>query len=77
MKDLKLIGKGIFSKVYSNNSLDYVIINKNDYIKEAMAFNWFPDSRHFPKIEEIKIENKYYWKMKKYNKTKKNKRCFK
>ena len=36
-----------------------------------MAFNWFPDSRYFPKIEEIEIEGEYFWKMKKYNKTKK------
>ncbi|NLA08587.1 MAG: hypothetical protein GX873_02780 [Parcubacteria group bacterium] len=71
MKGLKLIGKGLFSKVYSTDDLDYVIINKNDYIKEAMAFDWFPDSRYFPKIDEIKINDDYYWKMKKYNKTKK------
>ena len=71
MKGLKLIGAGLFSKVYSEESLDYVIINKNDYIKEAMAFNWFPESQYFPKIEEIEIEEEYYWKMKKYNKTKK------
>ena len=71
MKDLKLIGKGLFSKVFSNDMLDYVIINKNDYIKEAMSFNWFPESIHFPKIEDIEIEGEYYWKMKKYNKTKK------
>ena len=71
MKGLKLIGKGLFSKVYSNSDLDYVIINKNDYIKEAMAFEWFPDSKYFPKIEEIEIGEDYYWKMKKYNKTRK------
>ena len=71
MKNLKLIGKGAFSKVYTSLELDYVVITKGDYIKEAMAFNWFPDSIHFPKIEEIKIGNEYFWKMKKYNKTKK------
>ena len=71
MKGLKLIGKGLFSKVYFNDNIDYVIINKNDYIKEAMAFDWFPESIHFPKIEDIEIEGEYYWKMKKYNKTKK------
>lgn len=70
MKNLKLIGKGAFSKVYSSEVLDYVIITKCDYIKEAMAFNWFPDSIHFPIIEEIEIEGEYYWKMKKYKKTK-------
>ena len=71
MKGLKLIGKGLLSKVYSNDNIDYVVINKNDYIKEAMAFEWFPESIHFPKIEELEIEGEYYWKMKKYNKTKK------
>jgi len=71
MKSLKLIGAGLFSKVYSNDALDYVIITKKDCIKEAMAFNWFPESRYFPKIEEIEIEGDHYWKMKKYNKTKK------
>ena len=71
MKGFKLIGKGLFSKVYSDDNLDYVIINKNDYIKEAMAFEWFPDSKYFPKIEEIEIEGEYYWKSKKYDKTRK------
>ena len=36
-----------------------------------MAVEWFPESIHFPKIEEIEIKDNYYWKMKKYNKTKK------
>ena len=71
MKGLNLIGKGLFSNVYSEESLDYVVITKNDYIKEAMAVEWFPESIHFPKIEEIEIKGDYYWKMKKYNKTKK------
>ena len=71
MKSLKLIGAGLFSKIYSADALDYVIITKKDYIKEAMGVEWFPESRYFPKIEEIEIEGDYYWKMKKYNKTKK------
>ena len=71
MKGFKLIGTGLFSNVYSNDTLDYVIITKNDYIKEAIAVNWFPESRYFPKIEELKVDNEYFWKMKKYNKTKK------
>ncbi len=71
MKGLKLIGKGLLSKVYSNDNIDYVVINKNDYIKEAMAFEWFPESIHFPKIEELEIEGEYYWKMKNIIKLKK------
>ena len=31
MKSLKLIGAGLFSKVYSADALDYVIITKKDY----------------------------------------------
>ena len=77
MKGLKLIGKGLFFKVYSNNDLNYVVFNKNDYIKEGMVFNWFPNSRYFTKIKEIDIGGYYFLKMKKYKKTKKNKRFIK
>ena len=47
----KLLGKGLFSKVYENtNEPCMVIIETVDHAKECMAHGWFPDSDLFPTV---------------------------
>lgn len=68
MNKMKKIGQGAFSKVYRKSS-DTVLIKSIDHVKECMSLGWFPNSRMFPKIEQVGqddygeykfYESKYY-----------------
>ena len=53
MKKLKLIGKGLFSRVYDKGD-DSVLIYSKDHAKECLAMQWHDNSMGlFPVIEKI------------------------
>ena len=64
-KGLKLIGKGSFTKCYLLNNTT-VLLKSVDPIKEAMAYNWFPDSELFPEVLFSSLDG--YYEMKYYPK---------
>lgn len=49
----KLIGKGSFTKAYLSDCGKEVFLKTCDPIKECMAYDYFPESRLFPKVEYI------------------------
>ena len=60
---MKLIGRGSFTRAYYDG--DKVYLKSDDYIKECMAFGWFPDSPRFPEVristlEGFDYEMEYY-----------------
>lgn len=61
---MKLIGKGLFSKVYQLNE-NQVFIKSECYVKECLSL--FTDAKHFPKLERIDYQEyvcEYYPKVK-------------
>ncbi|AGO47451.1 hypothetical protein Phi19:3_gp047 [Cellulophaga phage phi19:3] len=62
-----IIGKGLFSTAYMQEDKKTVVLKSTDYIKECMANNWFPESKHLPQIEIIE---QYLYKMPLYNRPK-------
>lgn len=59
---LKKIGQGAFTTCYRLNTKE-VLLKSTDYIKECMAFGWFPESNIFPEIESVEqyvYKSKYY-----------------
>lgn len=52
---MKLIGKGSFTRAYLKDEKT-IILKSCDPIKECMANGWFPESKLFPKIEQIDEE---------------------
>lgn len=67
-KGLKLIGRGLFSKVYEKDSNTVLIISV-DPIKEVMSYNWFPVCDMFPLINKIDYleSGEHVYEMKKYS----------
>lgn len=53
---MKRIGKGSFSSVY-RQSKNKVLIISTDPAKECMSLGWFPDSRLFPKVIRLSIND--------------------
>lgn len=67
-KGKKLLGKGLFSKVYDNGD-DTVTIVSCDSAKECMAL--FPvDSSRFPTVTRVECDEYSTYTMKKYDKVK-------
>jgi len=66
MSNLKLIGKGAFTKCYLKPCGKKVYLESVDPIKEIMALGWFPDSHLFPTVnfDGDGYEMKYYPKVK-------------
>lgn len=50
MKGFKLVGRGAFTTAYLDESTNKVHLKSEDYVKECMAHDWFPDSYLFPKL---------------------------
>jgi len=50
-KDMKLIGKGTFTKAYKMKG-GRVFLKSDCHAKECMSLKWFPKSRLFPKIKK-------------------------
>ena len=69
MKKLKLIGKGLFSRVYDNG--DNVLIYSKDHAKECLSMQWHDNSTGlFPEVERIDyLDNgQFIYQCKKYTK---------
>lgn len=67
-KGLKLIGRGMFSRVYAEND-STVLINSCDPIKECLASWGLADSELFPTLERVEYGcYSSLFRMKRYNK---------
>ena len=53
MNELKLIGRGLFTKAYLRPIDNRVVLKSTCPIKECMALGWFPNSELFPKLDYI------------------------
>lgn len=58
MENLKLIGKGKFTKAFLNTTTNKVILKTTCQAKECAALGWLPNSRLFPELTFI--ENGLY-----------------
>lgn len=65
---MKLLGKGLFSKVWDEGKT--VLIHSVCPVKECIAMGWGPSSKLFPRIERLDDPNDYddtrAYRMKKY-----------
>jgi len=66
----KLIGKGAFTKVWEDKfDASLVIMQSDDYAKEAMALGWFPECTLFPAVERIDYDEVSTYSMQRYEVT--------
>lgn len=54
----KLIGKGAFTKAYMWGDTEAFLVSM-DHIKEAMAYDWFPEHRLFPEVRPTDTQGEY------------------
>ncbi len=67
-KTLKQIGKGSFSTVWKKDNKT-VLIRSNDNVKECLSLGWCGNSRLFPKLKRVMIDDDFsFYECKFYDK---------